>query len=482
MFGQQGTGMRITKLLIQDSGTYNNQWRRPYQTQGINGDVIGALQDRLAEQHVITAASVAGLAGQILAPQAQPESQVKIPNSWGERRMRFMMEVQTVRPTGGRIKEVVLGYTDYAGISHAGSIDPNMRFFINSIIRVRETPMLTPFGQQSQSSVIDSSHVLGRPDFDSVLTQAPEVRMRPVDVFTSISRTHLPDPGSILDTRVTQTQQAAFSKRGNNVPAQYLAELLQSYKLASMGTRDMGQAEQEVLNQARGYVAEGQPGQDEFLRAISQIRGGMIGKEFTYSDLMQLQPDVDSFAVVTLMGPTQRQQVHQVGQTAEWGGADRDTQVATYLSNAIPGLMMELALTQVVFQTTNHTLNGTLATSILDSNSFADIDISQPLQLFIHSLEHEIINDITMGGQIGIALKMQVDLLGETWINMSIDGGPFIDYVTPSFCDSLIVPVLTADQGRALDLAKDVENLTFAVVDPHRSTPQYPAGMEKPRF
>lgn len=478
---QQGTGFqsgdqmrpRITKLLIQDTGTYNVQFRRPYMSEG-SLNLINEFANRLEGQTSIAASQVAGVAGQFVHPQATPEKEIVIANGWGQRRMRFMMEVQHGSHVSGHTTEVILGYTEHneGVIVHSGAVDPRMRFFINSIIQVRNTAVMTPTGMGMSQTVTDNSHVLyndtpgGLAGMFAAASQK-EMRLRPYDVFMTIGRAHLPESEQIYDTRVIQGPKAELSKRQNNMPANYVADVLQSYKAASMHGRQFGQAEEQVITAAAGYVRERAAEQNPFLSALSQMHGTPVANWFTFADLLAIDPAVDAVTQVVLMGPTQQNMAHVANQTATWGTADHDTVIATSLSNSVPALMMELALTKIAFKSTNNNVGGQPLTMILDAGSFSNIDQSQSLAFFTHQLEKVLLADLTMNNQISYALEMRVDLLGETWIHMSFDARPFIDYVTPSFCDALLTPVLTTNAQQAVSLAHDFDQLTGYIGDRH---------------
>lgn len=454
---QQRPGLRITKLLIHETGTYNQQYRRPYVTN-LEAGTLNALSERLNGADKLMPSMMAGVANQFIAPSATPEKEVGIVGGWGERRMRFMMEVEHVYATGVKITEVILGYTNYAGITVSGAVDPRMEFFVNSTLQVRNSIERTPMGNQTYSSVVDSSHVLADNNFTGLYTPEKDQRMRPEDVYSLMSRSHIPDMGNTLDMRTTLTNQAVKSRRSNSQAANYMAGILDNYKNAT-ATSEFGQGAQEILNTARGYAAELPAARDPFLMAISQIRGTAVGNTFSYGDLRSLDPNVDAMTAAVFMQETQRAQTHSIGQTQLWGGADRDTSVATILSQSVPSLLMDLMLTRIVFKSSNRFIGGEVQTHVFDAQGFSNVDLSEFVRLFQIRLAHEILKDITYDNQVDFAIEMRVDLLGETWIGIEFDNHPRVDFVTPSFCDALTVPVLTSNQEASMTLARDFDML-----------------------
>lgn len=456
----QQVNIKIKKLLIHETGTYNDQFRRPYETT-LDGQTLSVLQERLDGSDDFSASMMSGVANQFVKPMGSPERPVTIQHGWGERRARFMMEVEYDYMTGGKITEVILGYTSHMGMAGTGAIDPNMEFYVNGTMHVRDTIERTPTGNHHFLSVIDSSHVLADNnwgDAGGMYSAEKDHRMRPVDVFATMSRTHLPNPATTLDMRTTLTNSAVKSRRSNSMASNYMANILDSYKNAT-SKQEFGMEERTILGDARGLVAEKSATGDPFLSAIANIRGTPVGNVFNYRDLISLDPGTDYVTVVQFMGEAHRAQVHQAGQTQHWGGSDLETHAATVLSQAVPSLLMSLMLTGVGFKSTNRTIGGIVDTRLFDVVGFSTTDLTPYAQAFKTRLEHEVLRDLTYGNSMDFAIEMRADLLGETWISISINNGPQIDYVVPSFADALTVPVLTSNPSLAVTLANDFNTL-----------------------
>jgi len=325
----------------------------------------------------------------------------------------------------------------------------------------------TPLGNQVFSSVSDASHILVDNRWEGILSPVKEQRMRPEDVYSTMSRSLLHSGGgSVYDGRAMSTTTAVKSRRTNASAANYMSKLLSGYQHAS-AIREMGEDQASMFSKARRDTAENLVSLDPFLSAIGQIRGTGIGNTFTFSNLRQIDPNVENVTRAQLMAPTSLASAHQTGQTAEWGGSDLYTTTASVLSQAIPSILMELALTRIVFKTTNRNISGGITTVIMDAQGFSSGDISQYLDIFKIRLEHEILQDISFNNSFDFAIEMRVDLLGETWINISLEGKAPADFVTPSFCDALLVPVITTNDQLAMNLANDFEQLSISLADIH---------------
>jgi hypothetical protein len=459
------SNITITKFLLHETGSYNKQYRRPYNTN-LTGSTMNAIVEKLQYANDFMPSAMAGLANQFISPVATPEREIEMVNGWNERRMRFMMEVVVDNYTGGRIIEVVLGYTSHVGVGISGSIDPRMEFYINSVMHIRESIDFTPTGNRKYTTVSDNSHILVDNNWKGITSNEVVQRMRPEDVYVTIGRTHLTDlkPGTTYDTRAVLSTMPVKSRRANANSANYMATVIKGYNDATISS-PLEANSYSILEAARGNSSEGLISHDPFLSAIGNIRGYNSGNSFTYNDLQMLDQNVEHVTKVKLMAPTHRVSVHQTGQTADWGASDLNTSVATILSNAVPGMLMELALTKVILMATNRTIGCVIKTTIIDVEGFSNGDNSNAIAIFITRLENEVLRDISYNGSMDFAVEMHIDLLGETWIKLSLNGQPAIDYVTPSFCDALLTPVITSDDTRAMTLASDFDTLTSQLID-----------------
>ncbi len=488
----QQAPIRISKFILQHTGTYNTQYRRPYATNGVNSQQMAQFTERLQGTRRFVPSMLSGISNQIMAPQAQPEKEIVIPEGWNERRIRFMMEVEIRNYVGGVEREVILGYTNWAGLSHAGDPDPQMTFFINSTLQTKVIEEFTPMGMQQRSQVLDNSHIIARDDFKGVQLSQPEFKMRPQDVHAMVqSAFYAPGMQKAIgggegayDTRVILTNQPIKSSRKNGLASNFMAKTLDSYSAAiSSGGGDFGEDTNGILDAARGYAQENSALQDSFIKAIAEIQGVFHTHTFTMADLRRLDPQVDTVRTTIMPGPMQTNRQHEAGDTAEWGSATAETVAATTLSNSVPSIMMELALTVVSFQSTNRASVTSQPLTTLSSLKGLNnnINLQQFGEMFVRRLEEEIIRDITWDNQLSYDLRMDVNLFGETSIWLALEGRPMYQYVTPSFCDALLVPVLSNNYQNVENLANDFSYL-FSSINGNSENFSAHTNVPQPRF
>jgi hypothetical protein len=99
-------------------------------------------------------------------------------------------------------------------------------------------------------------------------------------------------------------------------------------------------------------------------------------------------------------------------------------------------------------------------TKLITAKGLTNADMTQNYNMFIHRFEQELINNLTYGNSTSYALKLRVDMMGDTWISISLNGVPALDFVTPSFCDNLMAPIITTNPNTVGLLINDFEVLT----------------------
>jgi hypothetical protein len=494
MLNTQATGqINVKRLLLAETGRYDNQLGRPWQTS-LQGETLNTLSNRLAGNTRFAASQLAGIANQIVSPSASPESQLIIPQGWGERRLRFMMEVECRMLAGGVTNIMVLGYTNHIGVAPmSGALDPNMEFYVNSVIALRHQPEQTPAGIITNTSIIENSHVLVNQSYAGVYSNTQSYKMRPEDVYAAQKVSHITAVADVLDARTVLDSKPIASRRGNAVATSYAAQLLDGYSRANLDQNFGVNKEEDILEGARGYVQEGMVQNNAFFRAISNYRDGFMANWFTWNDLCKLDPTTDHRTAVAMLGQTTLSQTPltaydvQGGGACPWTGSDRETLVATILSQSIPALMTDYGLTKIAFSTTNRRLfndvsvglgpfsqQSRISTTITDFLSFADFDASRFMDHFKGRIEQMVMMDISFNNEMDFYVTMEADLLGETWIRLSLNGGPEILFVTPSFADALMTPVVTQSSSRAAQLSADFQ-VIFNEVASH-AAPGYDMG------
>lgn len=482
-----GDKFRVRQLVMVETSGHGQQYRRPYETV-VTPNVQQLVADRLDPKQPATPASLAGVANQFILPSAAWEKEVVIPHGWHERRLRFMMLLDHIGPAGVEITQVITGYSEYFDPSMQGNIDPHMFFYVNSTMALRKVTARTAIGNRDYYNVADAAHVIVDNSWENVHQPNREFRMRPADVYSTMTRIHLGEEtnADMNDTRTLVTGLPQKSWRRNANTTAYASALFENYQTA-MKLDAFGQSHDQILSQARGHSVEQSVAQDPFMNAINKIRGSQNGNSFTVSDLLRLDSHAMDDDVALLSYQGQASPINPMGgqhggffnntsSEVGWGGSNQYTQVATIIAHSIPAIMVESAIANIIVHCTNRNEfrePQIVISGMRDFPSMAGttIDMTQFIEKFKWRVANEVLNDVSYSNTLDYAFNLKLDLLGESILEVSMNGGPFETFTLPSFCDALLVPIITNNDQRALALATDFNSLFNAVMNSNDMAP-----------
>ena len=461
--------IEIVSLTLARSGTFGPQYRRPFNTDG-TGHVINQFQERYAQVghdgHKASAQLFAGISGNFMRPQSAPESEVLIVNDWNTEKYYYTMEI-VVHSFRGAVREVIQGYTSYTDRSHGGNFDPRMQFYINSITTLRDSRMDMGFGWQNIPQVVDSYHVLANNAYSgpsSLIDGNPtnNLSMRPQDVIGSIQSAPMVTT-DLTDLRSSATSVPKLSARENALSSNYTGKMVGSYAMAT--AQSMSDDPRKIMSNTYGMLS-GNKGinSNEFIRMISGMNNISVSNFFTYSDLMRVDPTLDSRCRVLLAAPVVKM-ANGMNASVEannfqhWGGSDMETVAATILANSIPALMVEFGLRHLIINASNFTgrsiVNIPYALPLVN-----DMKLSpQAIGGLEHRIQQELMADISMNDAIGYDVFANITLTEFSQITIRLDNGPETVFSVPTFADALTAPVLTAYTSRVDEVAHDFNNL-----------------------
>lgn len=474
--------LSITKLVMVETGSYNDMYARPFRTQ-VTNQTINQFQEVTQGGSVITAAALSGIAGNIVKPSAEPSGQIMIPNGWRERRFRFMLEVLINTGAGADIKEVLTGYTDFLDPSFSGHLDPRMRMYFNNSLMIRTLNYGTPHGVVSQASVSEVAHILIPPStagFHDVRNPYDITTMRPEDVMGAISTRFLSDITG--DYRCKFVDGAKKSNRSNGLAPEYVSRMMQAVTLAHKDERNLVGDHANMYANARDMIRDPMISKDQFLGMLAMETPDDDNYKVTgsvaFGWLCRKFPGLEQQVMAIRQGQTQQTFNTGTGAGEHWHVTTTEAVMATSLSQSVPAVMLDHMITKLIFVASNETMDGSFNIQIRNAASFTDgIDMSPYIELFMQRLRVEILSDLTNNNLFALRLAMSVDILGETRITIGLAGQPEVEFVTPSFCDGLFVPVITNQHDNLNAIAEDIDTLyNGARTRQHPIHPTAPSG------
>ena len=475
----------ITKMIMVETRGHNQQFNRPYQMGNIDDAVLNQFHHATRGGFDVTATSIAGIAGMLIAPSAEASAQVNITNGWDFPRFRYMMEVQINTGLSSGFSEVICGYTDHLGVSpHTGAFDQNMRFHINSSIMLNTLSRWDGYLQREVSiqTVMDASHVMAlqgvqiqpntlaghsfQQPFDP-RTMTPEDLMGNLSMDAITSSGRLPVGSIDLRNHLPPTTTRK-SSRNNGIAPNYLARSLNAITSATFSPdAPPGMDNQGIMQAARDQVREQVVANDRFLHHLTTMSSFRDHQSVSWGELCHLFPELhyDPHRVaVSFRGNALLQGPETLGYGQALGGATMENMLVTKLAQAVPAIMMELMLVDVTFTATNQTIDGRYSVLFSEKEGeepqmFVNVDPVPYVRRFTERLINEVLQDISSNGLIPIGFWMHCEVMGNTFITLQFAGNPPVEYTIPSFCDSLIAPILTFDPSRVDAISTDIAHL-----------------------
>ncbi len=466
MFADTST-LRILELRLQETGSFDQQYGRSY-TAEVRQENLDNLTRRIEEtmmvnpQGTINNSLVSGLGCGIIFPSSAVESNIHIANGWGERRFRFILIVEELTSLGSHIYHFQ-GYSEYFDITHAGSVDPNMVFFINSYIRIQRVANPNSLGGFTdkivESKTITNGHAMTG-------GQSSLFGLRPVNMFQGVQRNTITQSYSgdglgagVLDPRFTMSNEVFSTKRNASIPSNYLGTIINNYRSAQCYA-DYGIGTENVYDRAANNSYETSPFEIKFIRELTLSRGmNTPVSDFTLNNLVAMDPTVASrinYMPVEDLGSLSM----AGGDYGSWAGANMETRIASVLSRAVPALMLECGLITCHFHSTNMTMSSELTTAMIAPG--ATVSTHSPVALynqFINRYNTEIHPDISAFNRLGISVAVDADIYNEITIHVAVDSPTAVTYKYPCFCDGMLQPTTTISTDNFNGMVNGVETL-----------------------
>lgn len=462
--------MNITKMLMFQVGTYNDVFQRPYQSY-VDGDSLLQLQEATHGGKNLTPGALGGIGSDIMRLTSTVSGNVPIDNGFDTTRICFMMEVEFPGTGGIQQVEWLMGYTDYCGVSAAYGdtsvhFDPNMRLYFNNILRGRRIVSNNAFGRGYHTSTGGAFQLINADYKPSItnLHQMPHL-MRPQDVFTSMSMAdtrQLLGDEEVIDVRATHgPERIAVSHRGNTIPGNYLSRMLTAWQ-AQTASDDVDPS--SMNSNIAAIVAEPTISRMRSMNELAVSSELRQGGSVTWRELVDVDDTrtlEDRVVVILAQSDRTRSKLAHRGDMQVWNGNGTSTLIAAEFVQAVPGLMMNLLLTELDFSVTNKTLDGSWEVLFTGVQSFNDGDNISQTNAFRHRLITELMPGLSRGNLIPMEIHASFNVMAQTFVEIDIsDGEGFVPYMTPSFCDGLFAPVRAPDAKTLDRFADNLSRLT----------------------
>lgn len=488
----QGSGasrIKPVSMLMSETGQYLDQFYRPFETN-IQGEAIRALTESTRNGQNINRHSMSDLAGTILTPSADVEGNVRIAEGWKMRRFRFILTIKegSAFQRSGDVTRVFYGYTDHCDTSLGQHLDPNMRVYFNSEVVMHDRYIDTPNGMISRPVVMTSNQIINGYSQDEMMGTNNLIHtLRPEDIFSRAESSAVVNrlastgefgdevdgrfgPGGLQvnDTRSTFAigGEQKFSNRHDSSPVNYLVRTFDGYRQALNANDDIQDTE-DLMGQASAAIANSFIYRNEFLNTLRSRSNYSAQGYVTYGQLCQIFDGIDQVNRVAMNDGRSMRSLSNGTDSIAWNGRDSTTIAASLLAQTVPGIMMDCMMTNVQFQAVNGHGYGNFNVIINPDSVFMVVqgmDPSHYIQRFIDRLSVEVLIPISQNNAIGFNLSMGTDVIGESVIDINIDGQGHDRFVAPTFADSSFTSLVTSDSSRQGKISNDLTYLVQNVI------------------
>lgn len=456
-------------IMIETHADYKDIHSRSISINATNSSISG-LKDLLqtdSNASDLTGMEVSNAMAGTASLSSVPTYKAEIPNGWQTRRLRFMLAVSLF---DGFTEDIsyIQGFTEYADISMSGHIDPHMPFYINSITSVMKT-----FDQRTgryfvrpKRSFNVISDMANGYQYEEIHNPDSLKLIRPVDVLNKIHiMSNMRDDVRIVDTTGTLSN-TTVSARSNSDPANYLAKTINGFleaKCSIANTADSVSLYRNALSST--FIREGRLIDDIFIKELYNLTNIINPTSFTLDILSKIDPDVAHKGKIV-----DRRAIHNsntdgmlggCSDTAETYDASAETIKAATVMHSINSMLIDNMITKLSVAFTNE--NGPVPTiTVTNINSFIeDIDLIQLEMKVKQHIRSVLMPVLTDNGYTCVSVILETDLLGDTNISISVNGGPGIVYRYPAYADTLYSPVISTNANMQI-LVDDVANLLDA--------------------
>lgn len=461
--------LNVAQFLLYETGTYEHQYRRPI-TTNVYSDNLARVQEATSFGANLSANALSRVASEILMPCTKIEGgAIVIPNGWQTKRYHFIMEIITSTTSHGNYRKILTGYTDYADISHGGHLPPDMCLIINSHISLRDVAEPGPHGIQYRSTIINNDQIL-LGNYNRMGSVGNDHSLRPYDVLLRMGTTRMlseEDNTGMVNFDLTSTFSSGVKNnaRKNTNPGTYMSKLLTACRDA-VDNRENTYLDDHtaIIDSAAGALAEGLMSDDIVFSKFNRITDFANTGYITIRQLEEMCPGAESRSTVHRHGGVHATKPpHQVGQASHWTGENLETIFATQIAQALPGILLDNAVNRMSLVMTNMNVDGSYTVMPVEhtvGSVIQGLDLIRMAERIKQRVLNELMPGLTKNNTIGIYIVVDCDTLADTAIKVSIEGRPYEEFVSPTFADALIAPVMTNNLKLVERIVHDVDNLS----------------------
>lgn len=435
----------VNRLICIPAEQYNTPYKRPFEmcvTENDMGYIADVFQRAdVSSGNIIPVTTIANKLSGIIKPTGNTIGGVAIPNGWSAPRLRYLLNVYVDTPNG-RLQYYIQGYSEHYDPSYTGNIDPNAKFYINSITTISEVK--NPITNEIVSNILGTYNVVG--DHDTAQTtyeydgsHSTETMVRPLDIMNELkfnsrfseATNNISNNIGVINGHVNVTS------RSNSDPTKFFGKTMDSFikaKSLSMGGYDPS----DVFTTAADILSEPDIIDCVFIRKLYELTNNPNLSAFTLNELSMLDPSTPSKLEITIPPPMYGNDV----------GGDLlnprpELMAAVSLSNSVTSLMCDNMITVLNVSMTNST--GVPVATVTNFDGFVNNDRINTTNInrILTTLEHVVFPNITHGNGVLMTIHCDIDILKDICVTITIEQNPTEIIRMPLFADASNSPTVS---------------------------------------
>jgi len=486
----------VKEFLLFEAPGYNDIVRRGYEIN-LRNDDINKLEDLVKrKEHLglakIRPSDLTRIKPDALLPSLVPDSKVDIPGGWRNKRHKVLLRIQHKGIGNTVIETVIQGYTDIPVSVRSGTINPETRIYLNSIIEISKS--LDPTTGRLISNIMGHFEVLHDPIGNTMtirnqLTGSVRrgnyntgiVLARPEDVLTTILSNRMVNSDSMRSYSETTLAIPTTADKKFSNPIKYMSETLSSLVESKTTMDSFGGDVSDILDNATNRVASPELVDIEVMKEFAKMNDYTILPYITVRQIEMLDrrasAQVISLDKAISMAPSDPRLSKEKGEYLDIPTVE--AQLAQLLAEALTGYMADFLLERATLYMTNIPEHGVgrpepFVSILPPEASSALIHHTLPIPLvegldaykqfnkMATVIESELMPVITSNNERIVEIRVDSTLFGDTFIEISVDGKEFVPFRIPQFASSLFSGmIMPTDKYRVL--SHEFDKLTTAI-------------------
>jgi len=358
----------------------------------------------------------------------------KIANGWNNERFVFLL-ITEIKTDSGTLESYIQGYTDHKDQIDDDTIDPRMKFHVNSVIDIFRA--IDPVTKEEIILKGDNYNVIRKPENGNIVYGFKEdlIIIRPYDLLVNKAYEDMYEDDIIHNKSVLHNN--VVSNRANNTPLKFIAKIIDSYTKAAY-TATPYMTPTDTIKAASSFALENNTMHTPFIQRLYCVTGEPDNFDFDLGLLSKINPEIKECTTILNMA-SDREITPDDTNSLEYN-------IAIEMTHSISAILTDNFLSTIEFNINNKT--GVPLISIQSVNSFIPgTDMNSNLENVISQIMLKVMPKISENNKFLLDINVSCNILTDSVISVTIGDGVKSEFVFPTFADGLYSPVISTESA-----------------------------------